>query len=1386
MNITIAVCDLAWKTNNKGVWKALIKDLEPDSAVTFSEGYEGTVTGNLITVMAETCPDGFVTYSSVRENTAASSPIYGAGLVQDTVDVISGRRITILGNVDLSELAWTESSGTWSAMITGMKSGTSNVLLSNGFPFTVSGTMISVISETQPTGVCVYELATSVQTMETPQEMTLEEGQNIFAGGDFSIGYETDNYSLKLVNGSKYIVIENGTISYLTASNSNNNLPVVGGSTQVINLTHWFGKGYEPSSAAAFYARCPSMKGYAMAYNQGQAINYKGTGVRTMGFNFYNPATGTAVLLGGNEYQICGAYTSCSYMDRWGNEETLGIDEEGIFTPANDGVLTVTDGNATDTCVHLTWSGYKNYGKEEYQWEPYWEVTTPLNVFESFPEGMNGIRYAGSSTSVTVDARDELTVNGYVKRVEVVDGGDLSYNDYNDGSGNPSVYPYGYCFFSLARKKVGIINIKSDKYTTVEGFSTQDMAILGLPSNTGGYIIDSSFIGLTGAQIKERMTGVKIYYELAEPVTVTFPEPVLTDFPVSDFGTEELIPADDAPGIPSTTWLEGKIQYSQDFLRLLINYSKIYSVVKHLADSASHIAFDDGTYPNMISGAAYNLIDRNAQGTERQFSFDSSGGSQDITDGTAVAKKLMGTTLNPNQLVQDSVSKSPAGTGQIKVEDAVAGDIPSLTVEGRSLVKNQLVPPNMTNTKNSADGVVNVTDAVAGDAVGLTMTAPRSVVVNQWINVSDTSITLTNDRIWLVYIDGVSSKIDGTGQSISCTGGTDMAVDLTQYFNGDSTLIDAVESWEDLTAYDPRFSSYVSYNAGTVEGVKPIVKIYSGEYAYGVIMDTTVSTIPCQRVEYRNGVITQVDSFSSMPAHDWHRCVMDDLSTRHINYYLDPEDSNKKYNGTYKGVTSDGSASVLTGADGDFMVEMDITHWKAVKNYAGQGKHLYLVSDKPFKGSKIHRFFYTSPNGGVARTQYVGATRLCLCDSSGTPLNTTEGALSQNNGTSSTRKARSLAGALPWVNVNLTDLRTASKRNGGTIVNFDFHHYVHLMMTIEYADFNTQNISAGYSNGKTYAYWAWRKSGRTNYGNGTGQTMAVAGTQDDDNFYSLKVNNVQLYRDAANDSNGYYAWSNHAATATRYWTISVTPANGSVAYSDTEGTDSGYVTASWSTTADANKVIQFQYRGIENPFGEIWEFEDGFQKYQNSEGAKIRNNSNTSQIYDRDKAQDAAGAYAWTNAATSTTIWTASASPANNSASYTDSALTTSTGFTVNITAYRLFDGEYWHTNATDDYTSTAQHGNANPTYYREEHDWPVSGYGKTFDPLTFLVNTTGNGGSASAWFFDYFYNDNGAGSRVSLVGGNAYSGANDGMGIRAVNNALTGSNVHIGGRASA
>ena len=293
---------------------------------------------------------------------------------------------------------------------------------------------------------------------------------------------------------------------------------------------------------------------------------------------------------------------------------------------------------------------------------------------------------------------------------------------------------------------------------------------------------------------------------------------------------------------------------------------------------------------------------------------------------------------------------------------------------------------------------------------------------------------------------------------------------------------------------------------------------------YGVEYDPSSSSPACQRIILRGGTAQNVASFDRLPAHHFKRCVMDDLATRHINYYLDPLDSTKKLNG---------AAADLTGADGDVMVEIPIVHWKV--ETLTNGHIRWLVSDHAFAGSEIHPFFYVSPDGQTARTQYVGAYDATICDANGDRIaNMMNEAATSSTAYNAAYKLRSVAGCKPFTSTTLGRLRTTARNNGGEVCNSLFYQFLGLMMLIEGASLNTQaTISEGFAYATTWSFAYLRLAGRVNAGNGTAEALADA-TQD----------------------------------AAITWQVN-----------------------------HAKHVIAFQYRGIENPYGAASQFEEGIQKW---------------------------------------------------------------------------------------------------------------------------------------------------------------------------------------------
>lgn len=296
-------------------------------------------------------------------------------------------------------------------------------------------------------------------------------------------------------------------------------------------------------------------------YNAGTLLNVNPAGIKTVGFNAYDKATGKAELIGGNQYQITGTYTSLSYS----TGEVLTPDSIGCFTPTKTGELTVT-GGGENTCVHLTWSGYRNG-----DYEDYWTRTRDINIQPYFPDGL---KRAGT-------VYDEISKDKAIKRIGVVDLGTLTWTYVSAGTRFNAELPKIKTVASVTTKA----NIVCPLYvagTPNDTWGSKDKVI---SANTDSHVIfvrDTAYTDATA--FKSAMSGVILYYELAEPIETAITPPLDLTYKVADFGTEESI----AEG-KSTPFI-GIIKYSDDFTRGLVNMPKNYDTTASLDALAASLS----------------------------------------------------------------------------------------------------------------------------------------------------------------------------------------------------------------------------------------------------------------------------------------------------------------------------------------------------------------------------------------------------------------------------------------------------------------------------------------------------------------------------------------------------------------------------------------------------------------------------------------------------------------------------------------------------------------------------------------------------------------------------------------------------------------------------
>ena len=260
------------------------------------------------------------------------------------------------------------------------------------------------------------------------------------------------------------------------------------------------------------------------------------------------------------------------------------------------------------------------------------------------------------------------------------------------------------------------------------------------------------------------------------------------------------------------------------------------------------------------------------------------------------------------------------------------------------------------------------------------------------------------------------------------------------------------------------------------------------------------------------------------------RCVVDDLGV--VKYYLKADDSTKK---------EDGSAANLTGADGMVMVEIP-AHYRKCTTDATNAYMDVEISLYPFEGA-------------VAVPRYLVSAYEATIDRSGDTLklasvvNTTAAFRGGNNNADWDGTYRSLLG-LPATNVSLTNFRTYG-RNRGTgwgCYDYNAHLAIYWLFAIEYATLNSQKAFNG----------SLTQEGYRQGGLGAG---------------------------VSNFSN-WSTYNSYNPIIPCGFTNSLGNATGVKDFVLTEAQAEAY-------GAEHTESVP-SYRGIENPFGHVWKWTDGF------------------------------------------------------------------------------------------------------------------------------------------------------------------------------------------------
>ena len=653
-------------------------------------------------------------------------------------------------------------------------------------------------------------------------------------------------------------------------------------------------------------------------------------------------------------------------------------------------------------------------------------------------------------------------------------------------------------------------------------------------------------------------------------------------------------------------------------------------------------------------------------------------------------------SFNGNQI--DITGTASSTTSGIAFLGPVSGPA---TKTGKFLMTfDVFVPSTAVSTNFSLTGPTTMT-AVSTYPVS---TTTKGSWVRIAILINTTSAVYTGNINFLVTVANggavAFSLANGRLIDVSDMGDSDIVYMVTAgQYNETVAGETVIKEGNPTQLYKPGYG--IKIKGDTIEIDTSVLATAKDEYIYGIdwnlgaTSNTALVGGAIQRVvmDRSNGIISEVKDFDHLPAHEgWRRCVMDDLTTKHVNYYLDANDSNLK---------EDHSPAVLTGEDGNVMVEWPITYVRVdtYKDSDNKDHQRWLISLTEFEGSKPHDAFYSSGDGKTASIQYVGAFRMGGFNYAGEAKNTDENSWScvYAYGSSATQiyYGKSVAGVKPLGGPQLANFRDMAENSGGHVIGTAHAQFLALMMLIEYGSDIQRAFGEGYVRTAYIGYGQIRMCGRTAvFGNNSTPATAIhandlyeAGSDDECAFFrptfavtdtdtyvirmsaadvnvgKLTYNSNVYTRDNTKDvgyqiivggstfnrtspfehvSEGetYYGWTNGTLT---YYTLDHSPTTSSILYSDVFGDVSTAVIEgdtdlyAWYNSAVTPTTI---YTTVEKPaVGNV-----------------------TAVDYDDvtlGTATKGLDAYAWRTDKKAYTKYTATARPAVGDKLYSDTALTT-------------------------------------------------------------------------------------------------------------------------------
>jgi hypothetical protein len=191
-------------------------------------------------------------------------------------------------------------------------------------------------------------------------------------------------------------------------------------------------------------------------------------------------------------------------------------------------------------------------------------------------------------------------------------------------------------------------------------------------------------------------------------------------------------------------------------------------------------------------------------------------------------------------------------------------------------------------------------------------------------------------------------------------------------------------------------------------------------------------------------------------------------------------------------------------------------------------------------------------------------------------------------------KLESKSGTFPLINKNIVDFRTYAMNNGAGYYQMDIHvvDLIRTLFYIEFATLNSQSIMAGFTSGQWNA--AHTATVNENAVNRVIVANAVAAVYFAGQTIGLgtSLGGEQIFANRVITSIDVYDASNKAITVDG---AAFNVAIGNIIYNKgwRSGFSSSIIAKSGSLVSNSSGKYSCKYRGIENPWGSIWQFIDG-------------------------------------------------------------------------------------------------------------------------------------------------------------------------------------------------